>query len=359
MENITINKIHIKGWKSIKDAEVNLGKINILIGANGSGKSSFLSIFDLLRAITNKNDLIFFSAVNGGADALLHYGIKNTKEINVSITINEKTYRFALSPDINGNLFVNPSSYGYSKSAEYIDDTGGVTESESAYCRKTDDKTEEKEIAEGFPTFILYHFFDTGCGSRMKSVCDADENRCLFPDGANLAAVLYKIKNESPKRYEKIIFIINLIFPEFKDFVFDINNNYITLRWQDKFSIDTTFRLSALSDGTLRFAALTVLLTQPNPPKVIIIDEPELGLHPEAIITLSEMIIKASAKSQIIISTQSADLISCFEPENILIAEKRSGETAISRPDKEELEKWLDDYTLGQVWQKNIIGGNP
>ncbi len=206
---------------------------------------------------------------------------------------------------------------------------------------------------------IIYHFQDTGDTSPLKRVSGIFQTRYLHPDGDNLAAFLYEIKNNYPKNYDSIITAIQFAFPDFKNFIFHKTEDNVRLLWNDKYAEHYDFPLSALSDGTLRFIALSTLLLQPNPPKFIIIDEPELGLHPEAIEILAELIKLASANSQLLISTQSVQLVNCFTPGDILIAEKEHGETKITRPDTEELKDWLKDYTLGEIWRKNIMGGNP
>ncbi|MDO5845245.1 MAG: AAA family ATPase [Methanocorpusculum sp.] len=371
MEDLPLNKIHILGWKSIKDTEVTLGKINILIGANGAGKSNFLSVFDLLRAIAN-NNLKLYIEKNGGANSCFYYGTKNTKVIKLKMDIGNAYISYEIHPGKDDTVILGWERYGRLNTPEENENyynrqnnsnnvnTEELSESNETYRNQTSKLNKEiDELKKWFTEIIPYHLNDTSDNSPLKQVCDTDENRYLFPDGANIAAVLYKIKNESPQHYEKIKFTINLIFPEFKDFVFIKTDNYLKLRWQDENSIDYTLPLSAFSDGTLRFTALSVLLNQPKLPKLIIIDEPELGLHPQAITVLSEMIKLASSKSQILISTQSVDFINCFESENILIAENKKGETNITISNEKELQEWLKDYTLGEIWQKNLIGGNP
>ena len=217
----------------------------------------------------------------------------------------------------------------------------------------------KQEISNSLASLIIYHFQDTGNTSPLKRVSDIYQTRYLHPDGANLAAFLYEIKKNYPKNYESIVTAIRFAFPDFKDFIFQKTGENVRLLWNDRYAEHYDFPLSALSDGTLRFIALSTLLLQPNPQKFIIIDEPELGLHPEAIGILAELIKLASANSQLLISTQSVQLVDCFTPDDILIAEKDNGETQITRPDTEELKDWLKDYTLGEIWRKNIMGGNP
>lgn len=352
MEPLPINTISIEGWRSIKNVEVTLGKINILLGANGSGKSSFLSAFELLRAIAN-NNLQHYIEKNGGANQNFHYGTKITDHVMLGIHIeNRHKYNYFLMAGKDDNVILN----NIPDKSIYLE---GFTSVHSDVAEYEKTPYLKEKLGELQNHFILYHFQDTGDTSPLKRVSDIYQTRYLHPDGDNLAAYLYEIKNTHPKNYESIITAIQFAFPDFKDFIFRKTGENVRLLWNDIYAEHYDFPLSALSDGTLRFIALSTLLLQPNPPKFIIIDEPELGLHPEAIGILAELIKLASAASQLLISTQSVQLVDCFTPDDILIAEKEHGETKITRPDTEELKDWLKDYTLGEIWRKNIMGGNP
>jgi predicted ATPase len=134
----------------------------------------------------------------------------------------------------------------------------------------------------------------------------------------------------------------------------------IQLEWRQKDS-DYPFLASHLSDGTLRFMCLATALLQPSPPATMLFDEPELGLHPYAL-TLLANLFKQAAKGtsqQVIVSTQSAQLVNEFEPEDIVVVERTQGESVFGRLESAKLSGWLEDYTLGELWQKNVFGGGP
>jgi predicted ATPase len=209
----------------------------------------------------------------------------------------------------------------------------------------------------------LYHFHDTSVSSPMKATADLHDNRFLRPDGSNLAAFLYFLQQKHSSSYQLIRKTVQRIAPFFDDFQLEpllLNLNKIQLEWRHKGS-DSYFDASMLSDGTLRFMALATLLLQPQQfrPSVILVDEPELGLHPYAITQLASLVKAASAQTQVILSTQSPHLLDHFEPEDVLVAERVDGGTTLRRLDPEPLATWLDAYSLGQLWEKNEIGGRP
>ena len=257
------------------DVEVTLGKINILLGANGSGKSSFLSAFELLEAASDEcQHLRHYIEKNGGANKNFHYGTKITENVAIGICIEDQhNYSFILIAGKDDNVILRNDP----EFRAFIPDSSIIHRN----VAKNKNTPDLKEKLEQFQThFIIYHFQDTGNTSPLKRVSDIYQTRYLHPDGDNLAAFLYEIKNTYPKNYESIITVIRFAFPDFKDFIFQKTGENVRLLWNDRYAEHYDFPLSALSNGTLRFIALSTLLLQPNPPKFIIIDEPELGTPP-------------------------------------------------------------------------------
>ncbi|MGI9056534.1 MAG: AAA family ATPase [Pyrinomonadaceae bacterium] len=219
-----------------------------------------------------------------------------------------------------------------------------------------------KEIIKKAERFRVYHFLDTGRNSPLKSINNLDDNDFLREDGKNLAAFLYYLQEKHPKGLKNIQNQIRSVSPFFDFFYLSprkLDERQIRLRWFEKGS-DDYFDAFNLSDGTLRFMALATLLLQPDLPKTIIIDEPELGLHPFAINKLAAMMKQAADKgSQVIVSTQSVGLIDNFEPEDIITVDREDDQSVFRRLDSDELKDWLEDYTLGELWNKNVIGARP
>jgi predicted ATPase len=173
------------------------------------------------------------------------------------------------------------------------------------------------------------------------------------------------LRRTRKEHYEAIRDTIRLANPFFDDFLLrphTDNENMIRLEWREKGS-DFPFQAYHLSDGTLRFICLTTLLLQPQLPSTILIDEPELGLHPYAIVILASLMRSAAERTQLIVSTQSVSLVNQFDAEDLLVVERRERdnmhETVIRRVDPQRLSSWLDEYSLGELWEKNVLGGRP
>lgn len=349
--------IEISGYKSIKSERIDLMPINILIGANGSGKSNFISFFDFLNRLYNRklNDYI---ALSGGDNKVLHKGQKTTDRISFKVEFDNGNngYAATLVSGSNGFIFT-------SEKLIYRSDNGNdISRSDSEARLKTTDNFRAKYVIKYLNGFRKYHFHDTSEKSPFTKLSHIENDiYFLYSDGSNLPAFLYHINQKNKIVYNRIIKTIQSIAPYFSDFYFEPNSeNYVRLQWTDKYS-DVLFGATDLSDGTIRFVALTVLFMQPTLPDTIIIDEPELGLHPSAIAKLAGMIKSVAAKgSQVIIATQSTDLISHFSANDILTVDQIDGESKFKRLQEDNLQLWLEDYTIDDLWKRNIItAGQP
>lgn len=358
-----IKKIQIEGYKSIRKQEVELTEINLLIGGNGIGKSNFISLFALIRNLYDKN-LSNYVLRKGGADRLLYCGRKMTQEILLKLFFgvkeSEAHNQFVVKlQEAQDNLIVNESSTAFL--------SGGTWHTQTFEKNVRESNFQSINTGQAFwvngllNEFEVFHFHDTGDLSPMKKRCSVSDNRALRYDGSNLAAFLYYLKEKHPRHFKMIEMMVISIAPFFACFVLEpnrLNEELIELEWKEN-GIESCYNAAQLSDGTLRFIALATLLMQPNPPKVILIDEPELGLHPVAISKLAALIRKASAKSQLIISTQSVNLVDNFDPKDVVIVERSEGASTFKRLEESALKTWLEAYSLGELWQKNIFGGQP
>jgi len=363
-----INSVTVKGFKSIASLKVDLRPINVLIGANGSGKSNFIGVFSLLHE-TREGRLQEYVRRSDGAENLLHFGSKVTQEIEIQILFAQESNRYSLTlrPTENDSLYVT-NEEGYSLNGDKWGSRVLGYPPHPRVGREAsvgDPRAEEfgDEVRRLLGEWRIYHVHDTSASSPMRKTAKLNDNAFLRPDGANLAAFLYLLQEKHPDSYRLIRSTVQQVAPFFDDFLLKpdpLNEETIRLAWKHKNS-DQYFGASALSDGSLRFIVLAILFLQPDRflPSVIVVDEPELGLHPYAIALLSSVVKQASVKTQVILSTQSSLLLDHFEPEDVLVAERSHGATQLKRLESSQLESWLEDYSLGQLWEKNELGGRP
>jgi predicted ATPase len=370
-----INNITIKGFKSIRELEaLKLNHINVLIGSNGAGKSNFVSFFRLLRDMIDQK-LQLSVATQGGADACLYLGPRVTKELSAQLLFGQNGYEFALVPTVDNKLAFSTESTLYSGHLVGGNQSRKSLGSGHFEARLLDRKDDSGVFSQKGPPYyvfqaisnwVVYHFHDTSPLAGVRRQGAINDNQVLRPNGENLAAFLYLIQQTNPESYSKIRDVVRLAAPFFDDFKLrpiPTNPDLIQLEWLQRDS-DYPFLPSQLSDGTLRFICLATALLQPSPPRTVLVDEPELGLHPYALSLLGGLIQKAVAPwgfpaNQVIVSTQSALLLNEFVPEDVLVVERSEGQSVFQRLDSAQLSGWLSDYTLGELWQKNVLGGRP
>ncbi len=372
---LKFSNLQLRGFKSINNEgqKLDFKDITVLIGANGAGKSNLVSFFSLINYMTS-GGLQKWVARSGFANSILFYGIRNTTRIEASLKFEsekqEDVYEFILSHAAGDTLIINEekvtfknskSSKPYVKSLDF-----GVKE--SSLSIKMDNTKGNKPlilVSSVLRACRVFQFHDTSLTAEVRNKSYIEDNRYLKSDGGNLAAFLFNIQENYPKYYDRIICHLNTVIPQFKDFILKPsagNQRYIGLDW---LSYDDNYVLGPhqISDGSIRFMCLSVLLLQPMElmPSVIIIDEPELGLHPSAISKLSGMIKIASQNAQIILATQSPNLVDDFDLEDIIVVERNplDGSSEYRKLDEAKLRNWLDEYTISELWEKNVIGGQP
>ena len=362
-----IDSLTISGFKSIKKMEkLKLHNLNVLIGANGVGKSNFVSYFRMLGEMLDGR-LQLWTAKQGGVDRVLSFGVKETQTLSSFITFGLNGYGVDLEPSLDGGfvflkekLFFNGPLYGPKNMVI------GVAHTESklkARHAASSGSNVEDYCYLSISSWRVYHFHDTSDTAGVKRLSAVHDNEYLRPDAANLAAFLFRVKKEHPDVYNQIRKTVALAVPFFDDFVLkptelDSEEQQIRLLWKQLDS-DYAFWPSQLSDGSIRFICLVTALLQPEPPSTIIIDEPELGLHPYALTLLGALIRSAATRMQVIISTQSVPLLNEFSIDDLIVVERKGGESIFKRLDEAEFSNWLEDYSVGELWEKNILGGRP
>jgi predicted ATPase len=362
-----LDYITIRGFKSIASMKQALRPINVLIGPNGSGKSNFLGVFALLHEI-REGRLRRYVTEAGGAEKVLHFGSKTTKEIylDLSFANGENQYDLRLGPTADDGLYpIHEAAHAKIGAGNYHTVLQPVllfpeNQGREAGISKAHVLPEAKMAHDYLLSWRFYHLQDT---SPVRKTGRVDDNRFLRSDGSNLAAFLYLLREKHEASYSLIQQTLQRVAPFLDDFKLkprELNTDDIKLEWRHKNS-DQYFDASSLSDGTLRFIVLATLFLQPDEyrPSVILVDEPELGLHPYAIEMVASLIRQASVNNQVIVSTQSSLLLDHFAPEDVLVADRVDGGTQLSRLDSAKLSAWLEDYSLGQLWEKNELGGRP
>lgn len=358
MEHQRLKSVLVEGFTSIRSTTLTLRDVNVLVGANGAGKSNFIRALGTLGRIVD-SELELLVGLSGGANSLLSIDKSVPRLIRLGVDSEAGDYRAELIAAVGDVLIFNDETI-------WVRDTGVVTSLGRGH-RETALTTSEPLWIPGAAPLVetlrgcrVFHFHDTSLAAPVKQQGYISDNRALHPDAGNLAAVMLRLRNSDRTRYQRIVRTVKLVAPFFRDFVLEpeLSADRVRLRWRHEGS-DTVLPADALSDGTLRFICLAALLGQAELPGLIILDEPELGLHPFAIVQLAEMLRTASRESQVLLATQSVTLMNQFELDDLIVVERKEGSSVFERPDPERLGEWLAEYSLGELWEKNLLGGRP
>ena len=372
-----IESVRIRGFRSLADVELsNLRNANVLIGANGSGKSNFIRFFEMMSWMLRSRRLEEFVALQGGADDQLHKGTRVTPRMEAELALRTEAgrndYRFALAhahPDrfvfteeafrFSGTGFPTAAPWQYGPSGQ---SEAAIVDMAQAQAPPTGiNPTTARVVVHLLRNCAVYQFHDTSDTSHFKKRWDADDNNSLRTHGGNLAAVLHRLEQEDVRRFDLISRHVRRVLPVFDRFQIEDSFGKVSLRWKAA-GTDKSFGAHLTSDGSLRFFALVTLLNLPPEmlPNVLLLDEPELGLHPAAIALIGGMIKALAVDRQIIVATQSPLLVDAFDLEDVAVLDLDDGRTTIRRPDADGYRRWLDEGFLpGEMWQKNLIGGRP
>lgn len=362
----SLDEITIKGFKSIKELNnFKLKNLNVIIGGNGAGKSNLISFFRMLRALMD-GTLNRYVRNNGGAGDLLFNGRKITQKMEFVTKFGQRGFRFKLVPTPNNSCAIEDEARYYSGGSTGWWELG---DSDDATSRMVDEVTQQKSDAkysqpvyDAISSWQIYHFHDTSSTASMRNYEIVEDNKVLRMDASNIGPFLLKLKEEFKKDYKSILNAVRLVTPFFDDFILEPRKSgektEVNISWTQKGS-DYPMQPYHLSDGSIRFICLATALLQPNPPSTIIIDEPELGLHPAAIVILAELIQVASQRTQVIVATQSPALIDQFGIDEIIVANREDGASTFKRLKEEDFSEWLKDYSVGELWMKNVISGGP
>lgn len=356
-----LDTIEVRGYTSIESATVELRSLNVLVGANGAGKSNFVQVLELLGRIVD-SDLGFVVGMSGGASSLLRAGDSN--EIRLTLQAEPNSYEAVLRAGANDELIFADESIGYHE-PRYPEPWKKKLGRGHRETRLHDEVAERGNPS--VPSHVVallegcrvFHFHDTSSDAPVKQMVSTADNVTLRQDAGNLAAVLLGLSQSDETAYRRIVGAIQQVVPFFRDFVLRPEaGDRIRLRWR-QFDSDAVFSANQMSDGTVRYVCLVTLLLSPNLPALVVLDEPELGLHPYAIVQLAGLLQQAASRSQVLIATQSVTLMNQFALDDLIVVERSGGASTFERPAAEHLRSWLEEYSLGELWEKNLLGGRP
>jgi predicted ATPase len=354
-----LSRIRLEGYKSIAQCDLELTRLNVLIGPNGAGKSNFIGFFKLIQQLLEGN-LQRHVSKSGGPDSLLHFGRKKTAQLTAELYFGNNGYKLTLEPTLDNRLMFAAENFWWNVRGDWPVGAGHFETEVESQTRRT--KIYNYTVP-AMRSWRVYHFHDTSESAAVKQIHALNDHAYLRPDARNLAAFLFHLKTAHREAYDRIVQTVRLVAPFFGDFSIrpnPSNPDQTELEWTE-LGEDVPFKAHYLSDGTLRFICLAVVFLQPEvmQPQTIIVDEPELGLHPYAIRILASLARLASEVRQVVISTQSVTLLNEFSFENIIVVDRKDHASVLRRLASSELAEWLEDYSLGELWEKNILGGRP
>ena len=374
MSNL-IESVRIRGFRSLANIEIkNLSMATVLIGPNGSGKSNFVRFFEMMSWMIGARRLGEFVQQQGGADDQLFGGSRESPllegELALRTDVGRNDYRFSLAYAHPDRFMFTDEALRFSRKGLGTEATwqhlgSGHTEarlvevSEPAEVPEVSEKT-ARVLVSLLNQCAVYQFHDTSNDSKLKKNWDVEDNAYLRAHGGNLAAILYRLEHEDRQRLDTICGHIKRVVPGFDRFQIEESFGKALLRWKLR-GMDKTIGAHLTSDGTLRFFALVTLLNLPTQmlPDVLLLDEPELGLHPAAVALVGDMIKVLTKERQVIVATQSPSLVDAFAIDEVIVLELQEGQTNACRFEENAFQDWLDDYTTGELWQKNLLGGRP
>ena len=363
-----LDRLDIRGFKSIRALDgFEPRALNVLIGPNGAGKSNFIDLFHMLARMAEQR-LQVYVAQQDGPDALLFGGRRRSERIEAEFRFDASAYHFSLIP-AGGRLVFSSEEFSSETTGFFGRDSYAHTFLGSGHAESLLNDIDEARtdtfaayVRKAIAGWRVYHFHDTSATAPVRQAHQLRDNLLLKPDAGNLGAFLRRLRERYPAHHRQIVETVRLAAPFFGDFVYrEDAGDSMELEWFETDDTDTVLAPRQLSDGTLRFICLSTLLLQPVElqPELILIDEPELGLHPAALTLVAEMLQHASDSRQIIASTQSADLVSELEPEDVVVVDRKEGASTFTRLDRDNLSEWLKEYALGELWKMNIFGGRP
>ncbi len=367
-----LDHLTIRGFKSIRALEnFELTRLNVLIGANGAGKSNLVSFFLLLRALM-QNRLERWIQEQGGISDLLFGGRKGTSGMYFETRFGERGYRFRLRPTVSEGFILADEARFYEGATKsglrqrgWWELRGGSATTPEIVREVADGGPEawlSRPVFEAVSRWIFYQFHDTSATAGARHAQIVEDSEFLRMDGSNVAPFLWSLRSRNRDAYLEILRACRLVAPWLDDFLLHEERlgpkTKVRLSWRARGS-DFPMQPYHLSDGSLRFICLAAALLQPDAPSTVVLDEPELGLHPHALAVLGELLGSASTRTQIIVATQSPLLVDQFAAADVVVVRNQRGESRFERLCESDYGEWLKEYRIGELWAKNVVDGGP
>ncbi|QKS14104.1 AAA family ATPase [Curtobacterium sp. Csp1] len=364
-----LRSISIQGFRSIESLTLDLsGPITLLIGANGAGKSNLVDAFELLGYAVDGR-ISKHIAKLGGISQLVHRGPGRPSSDSIDLQIwgdwvesargaIRNGYALRLEPAADDSAILTETTFLHRDSYQRPYSNSLGVSRDGRLKERISDHVSHEYLFDVLSGCRVFHFDDTSVSAPPLRRVDVADGEMLHDDARNLAAVLLEMRENSSRQYDQVVRSVRNIAPFFDDFVLRPRGDTVLLRWRER-GLDDVLSGSALSSGTLRFICLAVLLQQPRKPSTIILDEPELGLHPAAIHQLAALFRNLGPEHRLIAATQSVTLLGQFGLSEVAVVERSAGSTVVMRPNESELQNWLQDYSVGELWEMNLLGGRP
>jgi len=400
--------IRIEGFRSFKKVELNMPRLAVLIGPNGGGKSNLLDLL-MLMAEAGRGELAVGVNKRGGFRNIA-FGFDSSHEVRVEFRFREVlgqvsqtlTLPHSEAPEKKAldirfrvglqGLGVNFRVWEEQLRVESPDEPSlslGIVNRDAAgtvfrWSSGPDPQIEERKLVDDIELAIFqvrdrnkytapwavlrelqggvfYRDIDVGPESQVRQSALVRPGILLLPNGSNLSSALYSIQQEYPDVWGEILEILKTAYPGFAKITVPAGggDGKVHLRWFEEPYEKEGVTANLLSDGTLKFLCLIAILMSPDPPPLICIDEPELGLHPDWIKLVAEMMQSAAARTQLIVATHSPQIVAGLDPEQVIVTEKIDGETNLTRLERRDLDKWLKEFNLSDLWLAGHFGGRP
>lgn len=353
-----LDQIEIRGLKSIREVALPLRSLNVMIGANGSGKSNFIGAFGLLRELV-EGRLQSAVAKAGGASSLLHHGPKHTKTIELKLVYGRTGYDVKLAQAEGDALFIERedcwhNGEGFS-SPDVVHLASAERESELRAEAAKHPGTIAAHVLGAMRSCSMHHFHDTSRTAPVKQKGDIDDNAVLRADAGNLAAFLFRLQKTDDTAYRRIVAVTRQVAPFFDDFA--LGGDRLA---GDRIQLERLRRVLQRACAVGRDAPLHLPRHAAPPAEPAVAHPPRragAGLHPFAIAQLAAMLESASSRTQLLVGMQSVTLLNQLDPEAIVVVDRKEGPSTFRRIEPGEVSEWVDDYALGELWEKNVIGG--